>query len=113
MDCSSRLIILPSYGRIDLSVACWLAVGPLSADSLPTVGRQSVWGAIVQNYPMFYLLSFVLSFVIKRDFAHNHRFLLQKKHKATDKTLEQCFLKELKATYKTSSESELKQQKAI
>ena len=38
------------------------------------------------------------------------RFLLQLKHKAVDKTLEQCFLKEFKATCKTSGESELKQQ---
>ena len=34
VDCSSRIIILLLlYSRIDLSVACWLAVGPLSADS--------------------------------------------------------------------------------
>ena len=30
--------------------------------------------------------------------AHDHRFLLQTKCKAADKTLEQCFLKEFKAT---------------
>ena len=38
---------------------------------------------------------------------------LQTKHKAADKTLEQCFLKEIKATCKNSGDSELKQQKAV
>ena len=37
---------------------------------------------------------------------------LQTKQKAMDKTLEQCILKEFKATCKNSCESELKQQKA-
>ena len=41
----------------------------------------------------------------------NIGFLLRMKHKAADKTLEQHFLKESKATCKNSSESE--QQKAI
>ena len=45
--------------------------------------------------------------------THNHRFLLQTKRKAAHTTLEQRFLKEFKATCKISSESELKQQKAI
>ena len=41
---------------------------------------------------------------------HNHRFLLQMKHKTVDKALEEHFLKEFKASCKNSSESELKQQ---
>ena len=44
-----------------------------------------------------------------KNLPHNHSFLLQMKRKAADKTLEQCFPKEFKATCKTSSESELKQ----
>ena len=40
-------------------------------------------------------------------------FLLQTKNKAADKTLEQHFLKEFKATCEKSGESEIKQQKAI
>ena len=39
-----------------------------------------------------------------QDFHFYHKM----KRKAVDKTLEQCFLKELKATYNNSGESELK-----
>ena len=45
--------------------------------------------------------------------AYNHRFLLQTKPKAVDKTFDQHFLKEFKATCKNFGESDLKQQKAI
>ena len=45
--------------------------------------------------------------------APNHGFLLQTKRKAADKGLEKCFLKEFKATYKNSGESEQKQQETI
>ena len=42
----------------------------------------------------------------------NHRFLLRMNHKAMNKTLGQRFLKDLKATCKTSGDYELNQQKA-
>ena len=48
-----------------------------------------------------------------RNLAHNHSCLLQTKLKAVDKTLEQHFLKDFKATCENYWESELKQQKAI
>ena len=47
------------------------------------------------------------------NFAHNHRFLFDVKHKTVDKALEQRFLKEFKATCKNSSESELRHQDVI
>ena len=62
------------------------------------------------------VLSTALGFVKKKkkgNLAPNHRFFLQTKCKAADKTLEQCFLKEFKATCKKSGESEIKQQKVI
>ena len=60
---------------------------------------------------MFYPL-LCASFCNKNgNLAHNHRILLQMKHKARDKTLEQCFLKEFKATCKNSGKSELKNKK--
>ena len=37
--------------------------------------------------------------------AHSHRFLLQRKRKEADKTLEQCLPEEFKATWKNSSKS--------
>ena len=51
-------------------------------------------------------------------FANNKKKInnnnnLQTKHKAADKILEQCFLKEIKATCKNSGESEQKQKNAI
>ena len=39
--------------------------------------------------------------------VHNHRLFLQTKCKAADKTLEQYFLKEFKATCKKAGETEL------
>ena len=45
--------------------------------------------------------------------ARNQRFLLLTKRKATNKTLDQRFLKEVQAKCKKSGESELKQQKVI
>ena len=41
----------------------------------------------------------------------NRKFLLLTKRKTADKTLKQCFLKEFKATCKSSSESELNNRK--
>ena len=62
---------------------------------------------------MFYPL-LCASFCDKNgNLALNHRFLLQTKSKPADKTLEQRFLKEFKATCKNFGEVELKQQKAI
>ena len=45
----------------------------------------------------------------EQDFSFSHKM----KRKASDKTLEQHFLKEFKATCKNCSEPELKQQNAI
>ena len=45
------------------------------------------------------------------DYGQDFCFYHKTKRKATDKTLEQHFLKEFKATCKNTSESELKQQK--
>ena len=60
---------------------------------------------------------FYASFCDKNgNLAHNHRFLLQMKCKAMDKTLGQCFVKELKAIdlpKLSIGESDLKQQKGI
>ena len=57
---------------------------------------------------------FAFRFVIKTDILHIIvGSLLQTRRKAGHKTLEQRFLKEFKATYKTSGEAELKQQNAI
>ena len=65
--------------------------------------------------PMFYPLFCALCFAIKMEILPiiDHRFLLQTKHKAADKTFEQCFLKEFKASCKSFSESEVKQEKAM
>ena len=64
---------------------------------------------------MFYLL-LRASFAIKtydlcngQDFHFYHKM----KRKAADNTLEQCFLKEFKATFKNPGEAELNQQKMI
>ena len=56
---------------------------------------------------------FVFRFVNNGNLAHNHKFLLQTKCRAVDKSLEQRFLKEFKATCKSFSKSELKHQKVI
>ena len=62
---------------------------------------------------MFYLL-LCASFTIKsHDYGQDFHFYHKTKCNSVDKTLEQRFLKELKATCKNSVESELKQQKAI
>ena len=62
---------------------------------------------------IFYIL-LCASFCDKNgNLANIHRFLFQMKRKTEDKTLEQHFLKKLKVTCKNSSESELKQEKAI
>ena len=62
---------------------------------------------------MFYPLR-CASFCDKnRNLAHYHNFLLRMKRKAADKSMEQRYLKEFKATCKTSGESELKQQKEM
>ena len=60
--------------------------------------------------PKFYQLLCASFFDKNGNLAHNHRFLWQTKRKQADKTLEQRFLKEFKATCKNSVESELKQQ---
>ena len=76
------------------------------------------WTKLV-NTRYSHFVSFVVIIEVLRacdkvgNLPHNHRFLLQTKHKARDKTLKQRFLKEFKATCKNFGESELKQQKAI
>ena len=61
--------------------------------------------------PMFYPLLFICN--RNYDYGQNFPFYHKTKCKAADKTLEQSFLKEFKATGKKSGESEPKQQKGI
>ena len=57
---------------------------------------------------------FALRFVIKTEILLTIiDFYCKRSANAEDKSLEQCFLKEFKATCKNSCESKLKQQKAI
>ena len=82
-----------------------------SSDS-PEILRVTLWPRFPSGNvaPIFYSL-LCASFCDKnRNLAHSHRFLLQI-NEAADKTLEQCFLKEFKASCKNSDESELKQKK--
>ena len=64
------------------------------------------------NRHPYLTLSYAPAFCDKNgNLAHNHKFLnMYKKCKTADKTLEQYFLHEFKATCKNASEAELKQQ---
>ena len=63
------------------------------------------------NVAQCFICCFALRFGIKKEVLSIIRFLLQMKCKVANKTLQQRFSKEFKATCKNSGKSELKQQK--
>ena len=68
-----------------------------------------------ENFSLAFAVNAMLNLSITMEILPviTNRVLLQTKHKETDKTLSQCFLEELNAAGKISSESELKQLKTI